>query len=92
MSALTPPSPPRQLLLACIPVVGDDFVSMIQLLVGEEDVAWVCDGEEVLGPTHKCALVPAGLLNVYRGGNLRCHGCAAESQVSAATIRSQDLR
>lgn len=50
-----------------IPVVGDDFVRVGQLLVGQQDVPGVCDGEEVLGSTHEGALVPSRLLDVYRG-------------------------
>lgn len=56
------------LLLSAILVVTDDFVCMGQLIVGEEDVPGVCDSEEVLSPTQKCALVPPGLLDVYGGG------------------------
>lgn len=52
----------------CVPVVTDDFVSVSQLLVGEEDVPRVCDSEEMLGSSHKCALVPPGFLNVYGSG------------------------
>lgn len=43
-------------------------MSVSQLLVGEEDVPGVCDGEEMLGPSHKRALVPPGFLNVYGSG------------------------
>lgn len=67
-------------------------MSVIQLFVGEEDIPGVCDGEEMFGPTHKCALVPSGLLDVYGGGNLCSHGCAAESSVGGGILRSADLR
>lgn len=61
------------LLLSAILVVTDDFVCMGQLVVGQEDVPGVCDGEEVFSPTQKCALVPPRLLDVYGGGQFCCH-------------------
>lgn len=61
------------LLLSAILVVTDDFVCMGQLVIGQEDVPGVCDGEEVFSPTQKCALVPPRLLDVYGGGQFCCH-------------------
>lgn len=53
---------------AAVPVVTDDPVCVGQLVVGEQHVPGVCDGEEVLGPAQEGALVPPRLLDVYGGG------------------------
>lgn len=58
----------QPLSLSTILVVADDFVRMGQLIVGEEDVPGVRDGEEVFSPAHEGALVPPGLLDVYGSG------------------------
>lgn len=61
-----------QLRLA-LPVVGDDFVRVFKMFLGEEDVPRVSDGKEMLGAARKCALVPTGLVDVYGRRELCSH-------------------